>query len=158
MDAVGALIHRDRGWSVGTGIGNMLRHLFHDERIADEEPQYSRLVEPDSSRSTAPWSSSSNSIRPELPMFLAISLSRSEKLAADFDVFESSPTFRRNLLVRQFYWHTDTLTSIENNLWRDWYITSGCADIQTQSKEAQSIGGGCREFRYAYRIGNSARS
>src|ERR1700730_17123489 len=53
------------------------------------------LSSPDSLRSTAPWSSSSNSIRPELLMFLPISFSRSEKLAADFDVFESSPTFRR---------------------------------------------------------------
>src|SRR5258706_1168579 len=37
MHAVWPLIHQDRDRSVGPGVGNVLCHFFHDERIADQK-------------------------------------------------------------------------------------------------------------------------
>ena len=67
VDSVGALVDEDRYRRIRCGIGNGLDHLFHDERISDDEAESPASLSASFLSPTSPMSKRANSIKLEVP-------------------------------------------------------------------------------------------
>ena len=68
MDAIRTLIDENGHRRVGTGVGNVLRHLLHDQRIADQKAQAFCSAATGSFRRMKPRSKRANSMMPDFPI------------------------------------------------------------------------------------------